>query len=72
MPKFRIRWDAGFGESSHVIEVATKREAIAEAYVMALDQFESNALWGAELVEEVERSAGHVEQQTEVVEQRQG
>ena len=46
--KYKIRWNAGFGETSTIIEAASKREAIAEAYAMALDQFESNATWSAE------------------------
>lgn len=53
MPKFTIRWNGGFAEISTVIEVENAGEALREAEAMARDQFDSNATWNAELVEEV-------------------
>jgi hypothetical protein len=53
--KARIRWDAGFGAVETIIDVETIGEALKEAEAMARDQFDSNATWHAEVVEEVER-----------------
>jgi hypothetical protein len=57
--KARIRWDAGFGAVETIIDVETIGEALKEAEAMARDQFDSNATWNAEFVEEVERGLGN-------------
>jgi hypothetical protein len=50
--KFIVSWNAGFGEVETVIEAEDIWRARDYAHTMALDQFESNATWGARLAEE--------------------
>ena len=58
MPKFKIEWNAGFGRCTDIVEAETHAEALDIALDMAVDQFESNAQYTAEPVEETEPASG--------------
>ena len=42
MPKFIAIWNAGYGESSEVVEAASREEAIEIAYECCMDDVNSN------------------------------
>jgi hypothetical protein len=48
MPRFRIYWDIGYGEMEGEIEAKDFGEAVAMAYNVALEEFESRVDYGAE------------------------
>jgi hypothetical protein len=50
MAKYLVKWNIGFGDSHEVLEFETVEEADAYAYEQAKDEFESNAYYGGELL----------------------
>ena len=48
MPKFIIKWNAGYGESALVVEAETLEEANHDAYAAWREEAESNADYSAE------------------------
>jgi len=58
MPKFIIKWDAGYGESVEEIEADTFEEASTIVYEMCMEEAENNVTYSAfdyteELAEEL-------------------
>lgn len=47
MPKYLIKWDAGYGENYEVIEAGSEHEAQNEAYEAWREEAENNADYSA-------------------------
>lgn len=54
MPKYRVWWNAGYGESEDIVEADDASEAEMIAYDMWLQEAESQANYGAEEADEEE------------------
>ena len=50
MPKYIIKWNAGYGDSRNVIEAENEQKAVEEAYALWLEEADSNADYDAELL----------------------
>ena len=48
MPKFIIKWNAGYGESSQIVEANSHHEALNDAYLSWKEESESAADYSAE------------------------
>lgn len=50
MPKYIVKWNAGYGDSRSVIEAETKDKAVEGAYALWLEEAKNNADYDAELL----------------------
>lgn len=63
MPKYLLKWDAGYGTETEVIECATHEEADDAAYERWREAVESSADWSAEpLTKELAADYGYYDE----------
>jgi len=60
MPKYLIKWNAGYGDNTAVVDCPTPQDADKEAYAAWNQDVQDNADYSAqELTEELARDYGH-------------